>query len=50
MMLMNQLRDHISFYERLGSIGIINRDYFDWLCDLRDEITDQQSEELKEIE
>lgn len=50
MQLLNQLRDHISLYERLSLIGMTNRDYFDWLCDLRNEITNQQPTELKVIE
>lgn len=49
MQLMNQLRDHISYHERLSSLGVVNEEYLNWLCDLRNELTDQQSDELKEI-
>lgn len=50
MNLLSQLRDHIALYERLASIGTINPPYLEWLYDLRDEINNQQTEELKQIE
>jgi len=42
--------DHIALYERLSSIAIVNHDYQDWLRDLRSDIVNQQSEELRVIE
>ena len=47
--LIAQLHDHIALYERLSSIAMMNHDYAHWLRELRDEITEQQSEELREI-
>jgi len=49
MQLMNQLRDHIVFHEQMACLGAINKKYIDWLRELREEITNQQFEELKEI-
>lgn len=50
MQLISQLNDHISLYERLSSITMVNDDYEDWLNELRDEINGQQSDKLKVIE
>lgn len=49
-LLMNQLRDHIALHERLSIIQNTNKDYLYWLCELRDEITEQQTQELRVVE